>query len=141
MCLLFSDVQLPYQIPVMDGLYKGLGIFNLEFLPNTPSLIEEWASAKSTNNGTRLLTSDTDNNFLFLTNIGCIITFILAFAIVYSIVILLSWKMKFIEKIRGYFEWNGCFMLLLFIFYVITRAAFIQLREVSNVLNILVFLH
>ena len=70
MCLLFSDVQLPYQIPVMDGLYKGLGIFNLEFLPNTPSLIEEWASAKSTNNGTRLLTSDTDNNFLFLISVA-----------------------------------------------------------------------
>ena len=72
MCLLFSDVHLTYQIPEMDGLYQGLSVFTLNFLPNTPQLIESWFSGSANsynNNTTRLLIFESQlatNNDRFL---------------------------------------------------------------------------
>ena len=134
MCLLFSDVHLTYQIPEMDGLYKGLSVFTLDFLPNTPDLFESWFCG-STNSTTRLLVFEsqlaTNNDVLFLKNIGCILTFLIIFSFLYSIIILLSWKIEFCKKIRCYFEWNGIFMIILFNYYGILHASFLQIREFS----------
>jgi len=135
MCLLFSDVHIPYQTPEMDGMYKGLSIFTLSFLPNTPLLIQSWASEAPKNSSNRLLilesTMVSSQSSLFLENIGSVISLLILILVIYPIIILFSMKFETFKKIRSYFEWNGFFMVILFNYYAFMHAAFLQLRQFS----------
>lgn len=139
MCVLFSDVHIPYQVPEMSGLYKGLNVFNFDFLPSTPALINGWISQSPKNNSSRLLIFETqvaqDTSSLFLDSIGSIISFFLILFLVYPIILVLSWKIGLFMKIRSYFEWNGFFTIILFVYYAIMRAAFLQLKDVTIIFN------
>jgi hypothetical protein len=68
---------------------------------------------------------------MFLENIGCIISFIIILLIIYPIIFAFSLKFELFKKIRGYFEWNGFFMIILFNYYGILHAAFVQLKQVT----------
>eukprot|EP01022_Parablepharisma_sp_SALTPOND_P021684 TRINITY_DN432_c0_g1_i1.p1 TRINITY_DN432_c0_g1~~TRINITY_DN432_c0_g1_i1.p1 ORF type:complete len:984 (-),score=10.13 TRINITY_DN432_c0_g1_i1:69-2885(-) len=142
MSLIFSDIKLRYDTPDMDGLYKGLGVFNLDFIPSLTELYDPYEEDEKIKgrlleeaDGTEL-SGTTIKKRLFLWNIGNVVTMYLFLLIVYPIIILLSWKVAFFMKIRGYFEWSGAFALVLFNSYQVLHAAFIQLKYFSHSLGI-----
>ena len=153
MSLVFSDIQMKYESPGMNGMYSGLSVFTLDFLPNTVTLLESLTgySANGTNgtnttelrNGTRLLDDSNQkvtvdspelHRVLFLVNVGGVISFYLVVLIVYPIIVLLSWRVAFLMKVRGYFEWSGFFATALFHMYKVLHSACVQLQYVLLIL-------